>query len=103
MASQSLQLFLKLLPFGSYHQIIGFGSSFEKYDIEPKRNLKKNSKYSIISIGFGEKCNGVIIKSIGIFGKGNYIFYTKLDKLNTIIVLEIKKANRSFITNFNSK
>ena len=41
-ASQSLQLFLQSLPAGSYYQIIGFGTRFKAYDIEPKEYTKEN-------------------------------------------------------------
>ena len=46
-ASKALLLFLQSLPAGSYYQIIGFGSTFKKYDEEPKEYNQKNIKNSI--------------------------------------------------------
>ena len=50
-ASQSLQLFLQSLPAGSYYQIIGFGSKFKMYDIEPKEYTKENIPETFKKIG----------------------------------------------------
>ena len=41
-ASKALQLFIQSLPAGSYYQIVGFGSSYKKYDTIPKEYNKKN-------------------------------------------------------------
>ena len=46
-ASKALQLFLQSLPVGSFYQIIGFGSTFEKYDEIPKEYKKENIKKSM--------------------------------------------------------
>ena len=46
-ASKALLLFLQSLPVGSYYQIIGFGSTFKKYDEEPKVYNQENIKNSI--------------------------------------------------------
>ena len=46
-ASKALLLFLQSLPAGSFYQIIGFGSSFKKYDEEPKEYTQENIKNSI--------------------------------------------------------
>lgn len=41
-ACQALKLFLQSLPIGPYYQLIGFGSSFEKYENEPVAYIKYN-------------------------------------------------------------
>ena len=46
-ASKALILFLQSLPAGSYYQIIGFGSGYEKYDKIPKEYTQENIKESI--------------------------------------------------------
>ena len=46
-ARKALILFLQSLPAGSYYQIIGFGSTFEKYDKTPKKYTQNNIKQSI--------------------------------------------------------
>ena len=46
-AKKALIFFLQSIPVGSYYQIIGFGSSFRKYDKTPKEYNKKNIKESI--------------------------------------------------------
>ena len=46
-ASAALKLFIQSLPVGSYYQIIGFGSTFVKYDKEPKEYNKENILESI--------------------------------------------------------
>ena len=46
-AAKALILFLQSIPVGSYYQIIGFGSHFEKYDEAPKEYNKENIKESI--------------------------------------------------------
>ena len=46
-ARKALILFLQSLPAGSYYQIIGFGSTFEKYDKTPKKYTQNNIKKSI--------------------------------------------------------
>ena len=46
-AIKALQLFMQSLPVGSYYQIIGFGTSFEKYDKIPKEYNKENIKESL--------------------------------------------------------
>ena len=43
-ASKALLLFIQSLPAGSYYQIIGFGSSYKKYDEEPKEYNQENIK-----------------------------------------------------------
>ena len=40
-AIKALQLFIQLLPVGSYYQIIGFGTTFEKYDKRYLKNIIK--------------------------------------------------------------
>ena len=44
---ETLILFLKSLPFGSYFQIIGFGSFFEKYNKYPIKYSEENIDYMI--------------------------------------------------------
>ena len=46
-AAKALQLFIQSLPAGSYYQIIGFGSTFVKYDKIPKEYNKENIKESM--------------------------------------------------------
>ena len=46
-ASKALILFLQSLPAGSYYQIIGFGSGYEKYVKIPKEYTQENIKESI--------------------------------------------------------
>ena len=46
-ASKALQLFIQSLPAGSYYQIIGFGSSYKKYDTIPKEYNKENIKETL--------------------------------------------------------
>ena len=46
-ASKALQLFIQSLPVGSYYQIIGFGSSYKKYDTIPKEYNKENIKETL--------------------------------------------------------
>ena len=46
-ARKALQLFIQSLPVGSYYQIIGFGSSFKKYDETPKEYNKENITKSL--------------------------------------------------------
>ena len=45
--SSALKLFIQSLPSKSYYQIIGFGSTFEKYDNSPKEYTKKNIDKSL--------------------------------------------------------
>ena len=46
-ASKAILLFLQSLPAGSYYQLIGFGSNFKKYDLEPKEYKQENISKSI--------------------------------------------------------
>ena len=46
-ASKALLLFLQSLPAGSIYQIIGFGSTYKKYDEEPKEYNQENINKSI--------------------------------------------------------
>ena len=46
-ASKALLLFLQSLPSGSLYQIIGFGSTYKKYDEEPKEYNHENINNSI--------------------------------------------------------
>ena len=46
-ATKALVLFLQSLPAKSYYQIIGFGSSYKKYDKTPKIYNEKNIKETI--------------------------------------------------------
>jgi hypothetical protein len=45
--SKALELFLQSMPVGSFYQLIGFGSSFKKYDEIPKSYTKENIKNSL--------------------------------------------------------
>ena len=49
-ASSALKLFIQSLPSKSYYQIIGFGSTFVKYDKSPKEYTKKNIDESLEQI-----------------------------------------------------
>ena len=46
-AKEALTLFIQSLPAGSFYQIIGFGSTFKKYDSTPKIYTQENIKKSI--------------------------------------------------------
>ena len=46
-AKEALTLFIQSLPAGSFYQIIGFGSTFKKYDSMPKIYTQENIKKSI--------------------------------------------------------
>ena len=67
-ANKALILFLQSLPAGSYYQIIGFGSNFEKYDQTPKEYTQTNIKESIKFIETLKADNG-----------GNNIYDSKSD------------------------
>ena len=54
--SKALELFLQSLPVGSYYQLIGFGSTFEKYDEIPKSYTIENIEKSLQIIN-GLKAN----------------------------------------------
>ena len=45
--SKALELFLQSLPKNSYYQLIGFGSTFIKYDENPKKYTKENIQKSL--------------------------------------------------------
>jgi hypothetical protein len=45
--SKALKIFLQSLPVGSLYQIIGFGSTYRKYDEIPKEYTKDNIKESL--------------------------------------------------------
>ena len=49
-ASKAILLFLQSLPAGSYYQLIGFGSKFIKYDLEPKEYKQENISKSIQTV-----------------------------------------------------
>ena len=49
-ASNALKLFIQSLPSKSYYQIIGFGSTFKKYDKAPKEYTQKNIDESLALI-----------------------------------------------------
>ena len=49
-AANALKLFIQSLPAKSYYQIIGFGSSYVKYNEVPKKYNQKNIKESIKQI-----------------------------------------------------
>ena len=49
-ASNALKLFIQSLPSKSYYQIIGFGSTFKKYDKTPKEYTQKNIDESLALI-----------------------------------------------------
>ena len=57
-----------------------------------------NSKFTICSIGIGNDFDEDLIKNAGLIGKGNYNFCKNLDKLNSIIALEINKCCVPFVT-----
>ena len=49
-ASKAILLFLQSLPAGSYYQLIGFGSKFIKYDLEPNEYKQENISKSIETV-----------------------------------------------------
>ena len=49
-AKKALELSLQSLPAKSYYQLIGFGSTFVKYDETPKEYTKENIQNSILTI-----------------------------------------------------
>ena len=50
-ASNALKLFIQSLPSKSYYQVIGFGSTFVKYDKIPKEYIQNNIDESLNLIG----------------------------------------------------
>ena len=68
--SKGLKLFLQSLPPKSYYQIIGFGSSYQKYDETPKEYTQENIKKSIQIID-NLKAN---LGGTDIFDPLNYIY-----------------------------
>ena len=78
---------------------------FTDGEIEDKKKTlelieKYSSKFSIYSIGIGNSFDKELIKNAGIIGKGGFNFCTNLDNLNSIVVREINKCVKSYISNF---
>jgi len=87
-ASKALLLFLQSLPVGSYYQIIGFGSNFQKYDEEPKEYNKENIKNSIELIkGLKADLGGTDIYSPLIDIYNSYKIYNKINLPRNIFLL----------------
>ena len=87
-ASQALLLFLQSLPVGSYYQIIGFGSEFIKYDIEPKEYNQKNIENSIKLIEkLNEDLGGTDIYSPLLDIYNSYEIYDKINLPRNIFLL----------------
>ena len=62
---------------------------------------RNNSNFSIYSIGIGVSFDKDLIENAGIIGKGNYNFCPNLDQLNKIIVSEIDKVTKPYISQLN--
>ena len=78
-ASNALKLFIQSLPSKSYYQIIGFGSTYVKYDKTPKEYIKKNIDESLNQID-NLKAN---LAGTNIFSPLQYIYnsYELYDKI----------------------
>lgn len=53
-----------------------------------------NSKFLIFTIAIGHKFNDDLIKKLGLFSKGGYIYCNYISELNSILIEEIKKKKR---------
>ena len=108
-ASQALKIFIQSLPAKSYYQIIGFGSSFVKYDNTPKKYIQNNINKTIEMIdNLTAKLGGTDIYSPlkDIFD--SYKIYDKINLPKNIFLLtdgeiENKKETLELIEKNNSK
>ena len=87
-ASQTLELFLHSLPVNSYYQIIGFGSTYIKYDEKPKEYTQKNVKESLEKLKNleGNLCGTNIYEPLDDI-YNNYQIYENINLPKNIIVL----------------
>ena len=94
LASQALKLFIQSLPSKSFYQVIGFGSSFVKYDKTPKEYNKKNidESINIIEKLEGNLCGTDIYKPLkDIYD--SYQLYDKIDLPKNIFLLTDGEIN----------
>ena len=112
-ANKALILFLQSLPPGSYYQIIGFGSDYEKYDQTPKEYTQTNIKKSIkfIETLNANKCGTDIYAPLNdIYNSKSDYDKIKLpkniflltdgdinDKKETLNIIEKKNSNEFFV------
>ena len=98
-ASKALQLFLQSLPRGSYYQIIGFGSSFRKYDESPKEYTKENLQETFKKIkNLDADLGGTNIYSPLIYIYNSYKIHDKINLPRYIFLLtdgEIEDKNKT--------
>ena len=53
-----------------------------------------NSKFSIFTIGIGHKFDDDLIKKLGLFSKGGYIYCNNISELNSFLIEEIERKKR---------
>ena len=92
---ETLILFLKSLPFNSYFQIIGFATSFKKYNSIPVIYNKKNIDDIIVTISNISKCVGgtYLYEPLEEIYKQNYSKDILNLPLNIIIITDGKVFN----------